>query len=528
MHSIDQMRRFARTATTHGVASMLSRFPMLAMVAVLAGCITVGPDYQSPEVTTPYDWTGWRAGMPELREAAGSDAAALARSGWSLYHDPLLERLQRRALQANASLQTAAFHYAQSLQSRRIEGAAGGLQAGVSAGISRQRLSESGASTRVAGAVGGSSGENIIDVLSQPYALRQAGVSASWEIDLWGRIRRTLEAADADTRAASALLDDARLSIVAQVASRYFELRGLERREQWLGQQIGDMKTALALQQARQQRGLVDATVVNRQQAELDALQAQWPVLRASRAASLNQLAVLLEQAPAAIEPLLSQARMQQDVALPDLSPGLPSQLVRQRPDIAAAEARLHAATARIGVATASLYPSITLGGSFGYESTRGDAFGDWGSHTWSVGPSLSLPIFDRGRRRATIELRDLQAQEAAVAFQHTVLEAWQDVDDALSRYGAERLRNAHLQAQLVESERAYALVEAQQRYGLVDTLALLQARARVLSARQDVTASDASVRQQMAVLISACGGGLPQPDAEGVSDVPAAVATER
>ncbi len=167
----------------------------------------------------------------------------------------------------------------------------------------------------------------------------------------------------------------------------------------------------------------------------------------------MNRITLLAGAAPGALSTELADTSTGDTLdapALPALTLGLPAELARRRPDIAAAEAQLHAATARIGVAVADLYPRVTLGAGFGCESVGSERFGEWGSRQWHVGPSISLPIFDNGRRRATIELRELQQQEAAVAFQQTVLKAWHEIDSALNAYAAEGQR----QVELAERER--------------------------------------------------------------------------
>ncbi|MFJ0747588.1 TolC family protein, partial [Bordetella bronchiseptica] len=193
---------------------------------------------------------------------------------------------------------------------------------------------------------------------------------------------------------------------------------------------------------------------------------------------------------------------------LPDYALGLPSELARRRPDIRAAEARLHQATARIGLAQADLYPSIRLGARFGYESYESGKFGDWGSRTWSIGPSLDLPIFDSGRRRSVVTLRELQQQEAAVAYQQTVLRAWHEVDDALSGYRAEQLQYARLREKAESAAQARAWAQARYLGGLTDYLAVLDAQREDLQARRDLTASDGRLRTRLVVLYKALAGG--------------------
>lgn len=500
--------RCSTLSKNRSVCAAISIAWSVSVVLAVAGC-AAGPDFNATQPQAPQDWTQWRSLMPELHAAAGGENAISPEQGWSVYDDAVLRQFQQMALAGNADLRTAALNYAQSVLQRRIAGSDYGPDLDLQAGISRSRLSESSAATRVAQALPTGIGQNALHVLSEPYTLRQAGFDASWEPDLWGRVRRSVEASSADVAASSALLDDAQLSILSEVARNYFEWRALASQIDLAGRQIGNAQTRLALVRARNARGLIDNSPVATRQATLAVLQASLPGLEARQAAALNQLAILLERRPVEIEPLLSSTQGQSVVALPDLSAGLPSELARRRPDIAASEARLHAATARVGIAVADLYPRITLGGNLGYESTIGPKFGDWGSRTWSVGASLDLPIFDMGRRRTTVGLRDLQAQEAAVAYQHTVLSAWQDLDDALSRYGAERLRNGASRQRVESTAKVYRLAIARHARGQTNQIAVLDAEQDYLVAEQDLAVSDGALRQSLAVVIKAAGGGL-------------------
>jgi outer membrane protein TolC len=179
---------------------------------------------------------------------------------------------------------------------------------------------------------------------------------------------------------------------------------------------------------------------------------------------------------------------------------------MRQRPDVQAAEARLHAATARIGVAVADLYPRITLGLSLGVETLDAGKFGDWGSRQWSLGPSLQLPIFDNGRRRATVELRKLEEQEAAIDFQKTVLQAWHELDDALTAYAAERQRGQALAAKEASARATLELAATRARRGLSDQLPVLQAQRALLQVQRELAASDSTLALRLLGICKASG----------------------
>jgi NodT family efflux transporter outer membrane factor (OMF) lipoprotein len=224
------------------------------------------------------------------------------------------------------------------------------------------------------------------------------------------------------------------------------------------------------------------------------------PSVQSQEALAINQITLLCGLTPGTLNAELAsdEARMDSQ-PLPDLRLGLPSDLARHRPDVEAAEARLHAATANIGIAVADLYPQITLGASFGLESVASSKFGDWGSRQWSAGPSLSIPIFDQGRRRSTIVLRELQQQEAAVAYQQVVLKAWHEVDDSISNYVAETRQANRIVERLRLSESDAQLAQARYANGLTTFLPVLSASTTLLDAKRDL--SDSHARAQTALV---------------------------
>jgi NodT family efflux transporter outer membrane factor (OMF) lipoprotein len=322
--------------------------------------------------------------------------------------------------------------------------------------------------------------------LSEPFTLYQAGFDASWELDLWGRVRRSIEATDADAVRQAALLDLAGLSLASDVVRNYLELRTTQRLVRVTREDIAALQERFDLVDARVRGGVLSHMELERQRAELAATKARLPELLAQEGVYANQLALLLGERPGALRVELAPRVDEGEFTPPDLALGLPSEVALRRPDIRAAEARLHGATARIGVARADLYPSIRLGARFGYESYLSGEFSDWGSHTWSIGPSLTLPLFDRGRRKSVVQLRELQQQEAAVDYQRTVLKAWQEIDDALSAYSAERRRVCELNERERSVRNAWRLALARRDGGVADTLAALDAQRVYLQARRD------------------------------------------
>ncbi|CAN7318147.1 efflux transporter outer membrane subunit [Variovorax paradoxus] len=495
-------------------------FSCSALALLLAGC-AVGPDHRPAQPQAPADWAAWHGGSAALLGAERKAAPTAVASGdWRAFGDPLLDQLQARALAANHDLQTAALHFAQSRVQRTAAAAQQAPQLNASASVNRQRQSESGAATRMIDALGSSvaNRDQLIRTLSEPYNLYQAGFDASWEIDLWGRVRRSIEAADADAGASAALLQQAQLSVQAEMARSYFELRGAQRELRVANADIAAAAESLELVQARADGGLVTDLDPTRQRAQLAELKARIPTLLLQEAQAMNQITLLTGAAPGTLNAELAPPsegtnhplEALQAPPLPDLALGLPGDVVRRRPDIAAAEAQLHAATARIGVAVADLYPRVTLGAGFGYESAGSERFGEWGSRQWHVGPSISLPIFDNGRRRSTVNLRELQQQEAAVAFQQAVLKAWHEIDSALSAYAAERQRHAELAERERSSRDALTLAHARYANGLTDFGVELDARRALLQARRDQVQSTSRMAVGMVAVYKALGGGIP------------------
>ena len=485
----------------------------IALALALTACAT-GPAYQPPTAQAPDDWTTWRSGDESLRIPVET-RQALPSAWWRAFNDPLLDQLQQRAIEASPDLRTATLHFAQARVQRSTTAAQRGPDVGVSGGVSRQRQSEVGAGTRMLDALGGDRAR-LADFLSEPFTLYQAGFDASWELDLWGRVRGSIEAADADVQRQAALLDLARLSLASDVARHYIDLRTAQRQSQLAREDIAALQDRLGLLEARVKRGVMDHLDLERQRAELSAMEGQLPSLLAQESSSANQIALLLGERPGALRGLLAVPSADTAPATPpDLALGLPSELALRRPDIRAAEAQLHRATAGIGVARADLYPSIRLGAKFGHESYLRGEFGDWGSRTWSIGPSLNLPLFDHGRRKSVVQLRELEQQEAAVNYQRTVLQAWQEIDDALNGYAAERQQAQQMQARLDSTRKAYELARARYDGGTVDFTVVLDGQRAYLQARRDLVASQGRLGNRY-VMVNRVIGNVPGPDANG------------
>ncbi|MBB4619651.1 efflux transporter outer membrane subunit [Sphingomonas abaci] len=452
---------------------------MSLLALLLAGC-TVGPNFVKPAPAAPGDWTSWRSGDVSLRAPIDS-GAQLPADWWRAFNDPVLDELERRAFAASPDLRTAALHVAQARVQRGNAAAQGLPQVNASGQVKRQRQSEYGAGTRlfdaVAGNATGTDRDALAELLGEPFTLYQTGLDASWEIDLWGKVRRSLEAADADVTRQAALLDLARLSLASDVARNYLDLRATQHKIALAREDAAALSDRADLLSARTTGGINNHFDLERQRSELQRIEAQLPALLAQEAAQANQIALLLGERSGALGDVLKPVVDAGKPILPDLALGLPSEIALRRPDIRAAEARLHAATANIGVAKADLYPSIQLGGGFSFESYRSQNLFDWASRTWSIGPSVSLPLFDGGRRKRVVQLRELEQKEAAVNYQQTVLQAWQEIDDALNAYAAEQQQNVKLIAQLESARAALDLASARYRGGIITWLDVIDSQ---------------------------------------------------
>jgi len=461
----------------------------VGLMSVLAGC-AAGPDFIPPTAEAPSDWTSWRSADKSLVAEVAQDST-LPPDWWRAFNDPILNDLEDRAARSSPDLQTAALHWAQAQAQRDTSAARQTPEVDANAQIARQRQSEYGASTRLFSAIGGNNPE-MAEILGEPYTLYQTGLSFSWEVDLWGRIRRSVEAADATVTAQSALLDLARLTLSGNLAQAYLQLRATQKRIALTREDLALMRDALTLARARTDGGLNTHIDLEHRQAEIRGIEGQLPGLLAEEARYINQIALLTGEKPGALSPLLTQTSEPAPLALPDLAPGLPSEVARRRPDLRAAEARLHTATATLGVAKADLYPAVRLGGAFNLESYREETLFDWASRTTSIGPSLSLPLFDGGRRKKTVRLRTLEQKEAAVAYQKTVLQAWQEIDDSLTGYEAARQQYQALSARLDNSRHALDLAEARYKSGVSTYLQVIDSRRAWVQAARDLADSEA------------------------------------
>ena len=449
----------------------------VAALATLTGCTTLAPqDARLPSLNVPAAWSADEAAAP------GRAADSLAQ-WWLRLGDPQLSALITQALQANTTVRTAQAALAQARAQADVQAA--GLLPGVGVSASAQR-SRAGNST------------------SNTF---QAGFDASWEPDVFGRLRSGVNASEADAGAAEASLADVQVSLAAEVAVNYIELRGLQQRLAIAQSNLASQQETLQITQWRLQAGLTTSLVSEQARAAAQQTAAQIPALASSLAQSRYNLAVLTGQAPGALDAALAAiAPVPQPSST--LAVAIPAETLRQRPDVRAAEQRIVAALARVSQADAARYPSFSLGGSLGLRALTLGALSGGGAVTSALLGSVSVPLLDGGAARAQVRVQAAGLEQARVAYEATVLTALQDVENALVALRTDRERLALLQDAADAAGNAALL--AQQRYssGLIDFQSVLETQRTLLSTQDSVASVNAAVAEDHVRLYKALGGG--------------------
>jgi NodT family efflux transporter outer membrane factor (OMF) lipoprotein len=464
--------------------------PMLGIG--LSGC-TVGPDYESPEMREAPRRSALNGESVPSRTVEG----AVDILWWKSFRDLQLSSLVERLVAQNLDLETAAERVIQSMAQRQVAASQGLPQIDGQSSATYNRQSPNGTLSLLVPRPGA----------PLDYPLFRDGLTSSWQLDLFGRVRRAVEAADAATLAAVENRHGVALAAVAELAQGYMQLRGTQNRlgiakrnlrlaeenVELVNKRFGDgVATTLDLAQARAQQATIAATL---------------PPLRTQEAELINVIGLLLGYAPRALEAELRRSQMVPRV--PRKVPvGLPGSLVRRRPDVREAEARLHEATAQTGVAVANFYPDVTLNGAVGVESLTLTNLFSPTSTAFAVGPSVSIPIFEGGRLRGSLELRESRQREAAVLFQKTVLRAWKEVDDALTAYREAQLRRADVARSVTENQAALRVARQRYQEGAIDFLNVITAQAQLLQSENDLADSDTQIATYLVNLYRALGGG--------------------
>lgn len=505
----------------------------------VCGC-TVGPNYSPPKMRVGRTFTEL---TPSTQPTQPTSQPVQITQWWATFHDPELDSLIDRAVRANPSLRQAASRILQARENRIFAGAGewpninatGGYQyargssnivfplsafgAGKSeAKATKQqptRVDQPVGPTNTSGAAAGgatSSGAPLSPLGNGGLpgvntSVWQAGFDASWEVDIFGGVRRGIEAANADYQAAVEDRRDLLITLYSEVAVNYIELRGYQREIAIARENLQSQQKSLDLTRTRFQAGVTTQLDVARAQAQVATTAATIPALDLAAHETIHQISIMLGEQPGALMGELSPPR-EIPQTLPQIPVGMPADLLRRRPDIRRAERELAAATARVGVATAELYPRFTLLGTFGFDASKFMHVADWSSRYYSIGPGISWPIFDAGRIRAGIRIQNAQQAQALSAYEQTVLNALRDVEDALVAYSRDRMRREALAEAVSANHLAVDLAQQQYAQGVVDFLTVLEAQRSLLAAQDQLAQVDARISTDAVALYKALGGG--------------------
>jgi len=479
---------------------MVRRLLTLAVATALLTACTVGPDYVRPTYAEPA-----RFAQGGAVAADGSVAATADAEFWRSFDDPLLTRLVDDALVANHDLRIALAHYDHAnallrgarfdtLPTITAQGTASDARASADQLPGASREARDGKSYDVAAV-------------------------ASWELDLFGRVRRGVEASRAETAASAADLSALQVAIVGEVANGYLTLRGLQERLRVARENADNQRETLRLVDARFDAGRGTGFDTSRARAQLEGTLANVPALEAEVAVTMHRLAVLTGRAPGALI-----AELETPAPLPvlpgKLDAGTPGELLRRRPDVAAAEQRLHAATARIGVATAELFPRFTLGGLIGSQAIDSSALFERDSETRLVALGIDWSFLDVGRVRARIAAADADAEGELARYQQSVLLALEDTENALVRQGHARIEDEHREHAAIDSANAARLARIRYEAGAADLFEVLDAERTQLQAQDAFAAARTRTAASVVALYRAMAGGWPtrMPAREAIS----------
>ena len=497
----------------------MKQLAALVSAVALGGC-TVGPNFAAPHWANPVSWFSDRP--KEAVVVSEPVARPINPDWWSIFNDPKLTSLERQVASDNLDVQTAGIRIAESRAQLGITAA--NQYPFVNGNTSYEHEKPSNAvysawppankaDTRevptpprptghTATVTGGIMPKNIA-----AFDVFQYGFDASWEPDLWGQVRRSMESARATLEASEDARRAALLSALAEVARDYIDLRGTQEQLRIARENVRTSQQGLNLTQQRAAAGVTTDLDVANASAQVSTTAAQIPSLQQHEQEDINALSLLLGMPPRALETELATPEPIPPVP-PEVPVGFPSELARRRPDIREAEAQLHAATATIGVAVAAFYPQVTLSASFGFQSLNFGKLWSWDARQYGAGPNITLPIFQGGQLRYTLDLRKAQEQEAAINYTRTVLQAWHDVDNALTAYEREQQRRAELIRAVAQNERALSLAQARYQEGVADFLSVLTAEQQVLSTQQQLATSTTTVSTNLVALYKALGGG--------------------
>ena len=461
------------------VSSRMCLYIFWACVMMTAGC-TVGPDYQPQEPNMPAAYIG-RISTAET-PAEYTDLV----QWWTVFNDPNLTSLVDRAVKSNLDLLQAEARIRQARAARGVAAAGFWPTANTTGSYTRSRS-------------GGS---------SATYSnLFQAGLDAAWELDVFGGTRRSIEAAEADVQFAVEDHRDVLVTLVSEVSLNYVELRGFQQEIVIARDNLKAQQHTAELTRKRFQGGLVGSLDVANADAQVATTASQIPTMETSAQQAIYNLSVLLGREPAALLEELSSASLIPTTP-PEVPMGIPSELLRRRPDIRRAEAQIHGATARIGVATADLFPKFSLTGSLNFQSNQLNRLVKWNERSWTFGPAIDWQIFNAGSVSSNIKLQKAIQQETMLAYQKTVLTALQDVENALVAYANEHRRRKALVDAVAANRNAVELATKLYAQGQTDFLNVLNAQRSLYGSEEALVLSTRNLSTDLVALYKALGGG--------------------
>ncbi len=486
------------------------RWVYAMMMLCAAGGCTVGPEFVPPKpiAATWHDPSAARGGT--ISEFANPDPV-----WWQEFNDPVLTSLVQLAVATNPDLQQSLLRVVEAHQNEIAAAAQALPNLNANGSYQYSQLGLQGFSDALKAPVTLSSfgppvgpGLNkLLNEVEAPSPIWQYQLSSSWELDLFGKVRRSVEQEKANTQAQVEAARDAQVMLEAQVGTAYVQLRAAQMLVQEQEQNISAGRQSLALTQQRRTLGLASELDVEQANTQLLSYEAQLPGYEKQAQRAINQLDYLTGQQPGVLD-----AKLFASAALPEVPKvigiGIPSTLARRRPDIREAEAELHAATANVGVAVASFYPDISLTGNIGYRAPEASLLTNWASIFYAVGPSISLPIFDGGKLTANLRLAHAQQAAAALNYRSVVLNALREVEDALVAYRTDAATRDRDAATVMSATHSFGLAENRYALGLDNYLEVLQSERILVSSRQMLVQDDMMLASDVVALYTALGGG--------------------
>ena len=471
------------------------------VLCIFQGCL-LGPDYKTPDTPVPRHWDT----MTIAGETVGlsvSEGTVPDVSWWQVFQNEELNHLIEQALEKNHDLRQAGFRV---LEARALAyGAGAGLFPNISGegAYTRVRRSE----TILLAPTGGSA--QGFAPPGSSFNLWNAALDLRWELDLWGRIRRSKEAFSAEAFASDMNRRGIALALISDVGQGYFRLRELDEQLEIATTNLALQQDSLAIIQIRADAGLVSDLDVKRAEILVSETAAQVPEIRRLREVQQHQLEWLAGAQPNTLA--IGVKPLRAVVVQPIIPIGLPADLLQRRPDILEVEENLKAANARIGEARAYFFPTIALTGTGGFQSSEFDQWFKWASRNLSIGPSVSLPIFEGYTNTARLEVAESRYQQLLEQYRHTILNAFREVADVLAALQTRQEQLAHQQQRVQSSQDARELADIRYRQGLVTYLDVLDAQRTVLSAELQLVQTQRARLTDMVTLFKAIGGGWEQ-----------------